>query len=122
VMGVSPVAASVWLYGVPVSLFGNDVVVIVGAVPVLFPGGLEGPPPSPQDANIISVHANNIGRSFCFAKTPLKLWIQRHPCRKASSVSMSENVRIVMNLGREIGGGGGSCKFVCCHGVYGYFL
>jgi hypothetical protein len=34
VMGVSPVAASVQLYAVPVSPFGNDAVVIVGAVPV----------------------------------------------------------------------------------------
>ena len=32
VMGVSPVAASVWLYAVPVVPFGNVVVVIVGAV------------------------------------------------------------------------------------------
>jgi hypothetical protein len=37
VMGGSPIAASVWLYAVPTVPFGNDVVVIVGAVPPLLP-------------------------------------------------------------------------------------
>jgi hypothetical protein len=47
VMGVSPVAASVWLYAVPVTPSGNVAVVIVGATPifmenslVLFPASL----------------------------------------------------------------------------------
>jgi hypothetical protein len=51
VIGVSPVAASVWLYAVPTAPLANDVVVIAGAVPVLFPGStvvLSSPPPSPQ--------------------------------------------------------------------------
>jgi hypothetical protein len=47
VMGVSPVAASVRLYAVPTSPFGNDVVVMVGAVPV------PPPPPPPVDAIVI---------------------------------------------------------------------
>jgi hypothetical protein len=34
VTGASPVAVKVWLYAVPAVPFGNDVVVIVGAVPV----------------------------------------------------------------------------------------
>ena len=37
VIGVSPVAVSVWLYAVPTVPFANDVVVIVGAVPVVPP-------------------------------------------------------------------------------------
>jgi hypothetical protein len=37
VIGVSPVAVSVWLYAVPTVPFANDVVVTVGAVPVVPP-------------------------------------------------------------------------------------
>jgi hypothetical protein len=33
-MGVSPVAVKVWLYAVPAVPFGNDAVVMVGALPV----------------------------------------------------------------------------------------
>jgi hypothetical protein len=44
-----------------------------------------------------------------------------HAMSVNESERMSENVRIDMNLCREIGGGGGS-YFVSCHGVYGYSL
>ena len=37
VIGVSPVAVSVWLYAVPTVPLGNDAVVTVGAVPVVPP-------------------------------------------------------------------------------------
>jgi hypothetical protein len=37
VIGVSPLAVSVWLYAVPTVPFANAVVVIVGAVPVVWP-------------------------------------------------------------------------------------
>jgi hypothetical protein len=73
VIGVSPVAARVWLYSVPTEPSGNVVVVIVGAVP---------PPPlssSSQVANVNPITATNaiipaslyrffIQNSFCISK------------------------------------------------------
>jgi hypothetical protein len=51
VMGVSPAAASVWLYTVPTAPLGNDVVVMVG-VPVPSPlSPVPVPPLSPHEAN-----------------------------------------------------------------------
>jgi hypothetical protein len=53
VMGVSPVAASVWLYAVPTTPLGNSAVVIAGFVP---PPSVV-PPPSPHPASVRAVRA-----------------------------------------------------------------
>jgi hypothetical protein len=63
VIGVSPVAVSVWLYAVSTTPLGNDVVVIVGATPLpVFP-----PPGSPQPAKASAkITANKPHKSALF--------------------------------------------------------
>jgi hypothetical protein len=77
VIGVVPVAVSVWLYAVPTVPPGNDVVVIVGAVPVLSPGVVPGvlplgvellPSPPPQAAKENPVTATRAIMLNIFAK------------------------------------------------------
>jgi hypothetical protein len=53
VMGLSPVATSVWLYAVPIVPPGNDVVLIAGAVP---PGPLLSPQ-APKENPITAIKA-----------------------------------------------------------------
>jgi hypothetical protein len=61
VMGVSLVAASVWLYAVPTPPSDNDAVVIAGAVPVP-PPPPPPPPPSGQAAKENPITAISVSR------------------------------------------------------------
>jgi hypothetical protein len=57
IMGVSPVAASGWLYAVPTVPFGNVAVVIVGAVPFLPPPVSLPSPQAPKENPITAIKA-----------------------------------------------------------------
>jgi hypothetical protein len=88
VMGASPVASSVWLYAVFTVPLGNELVVIVGAVPVSVPPLLL-PLPSPQAAKekpIIAVSAI-IHSLFFMLNTPFyALFVLKKPFLKADGV------------------------------------
>jgi hypothetical protein len=95
VMGLSPVAASVWLYSVPSVPSGNDVVVIVGATP------LSGPLSQAAKENPITVIAT-INPNHCANRAVVLFFIKKHP---SSYGIIMENLGYFFIFGRRCQGG-----------------